>query len=182
MGGSGGGPNGERPKENGFHHTSLNSHHNGIMNPHNGQAGPSTNGLYSSIASGGKNYPPIGSSHNGLHNDRSLMNGAAGGSPLMLNAMMNGGAGLSIAKPEMCYFCFDVLYCHLFHLDPPNPDIISVFNGAGAEPANFFAEPSHAYSQTSYSSQAEVCRTAQEALVARSTNTEPQRLKGCETS
>lgn len=119
MGGSGGGPNGERPKENGFHHTSLNSHHNGIMNPHNGQAGPSTNGLYSSIASGGKNYPPIGSSHNGLHNDRSLMNGAAGGSPLMLNAMMNGGAGLSIAKPEMCYFCFDVLYCHLFHLDPP---------------------------------------------------------------
>jgi uncharacterized protein (TIGR00296 family) len=47
------------------------------------------------------------------------MNGAAGGSPLMLNAMMNGGAGLSIAKPEMCYFCFDVLYCHLFHLDPP---------------------------------------------------------------
>ena len=119
MGGSGGGPNGERPKENGFHHASLNSHHNGIMNPHNGQAGPSTNGLYSSIASGGKNYPPIGSSHNGLHNDRSLMNGAAGGSPLMLNAMMNGGAGLSIAKPEMCYFCFDVLYCHLFHLDPP---------------------------------------------------------------
>jgi hypothetical protein len=59
MGGSGGGPNGERPKENGFHHTSLNSHHNGIMNPHNGQAGPSTNGLYSSIASGGKNYPPL---------------------------------------------------------------------------------------------------------------------------
>ena len=26
---------------------------------------------------------------------------------------------LSIAKPEMCYFCFDVLYCHLYHLDPP---------------------------------------------------------------
>jgi hypothetical protein len=26
---------------------------------------------------------------------------------------------LKIAKPEMCYFCFDVLYCHLYHLDPP---------------------------------------------------------------
>jgi len=25
----------------------------------------------------------------------------------------------SIVKPEMCYFCFDVLYCHLYNLDPP---------------------------------------------------------------
>ena len=25
----------------------------------------------------------------------------------------------SIVKPDMCYFCFDVLYCHLYNLDPP---------------------------------------------------------------
>ena len=27
--------------------------------------------------------------------------------------------GYSIVKPEMCYYCFDVLYCHLYQLDPP---------------------------------------------------------------
>ena len=25
----------------------------------------------------------------------------------------------SICKPEMCYFCFDVLYCQLYSLEPP---------------------------------------------------------------
>jgi len=25
----------------------------------------------------------------------------------------------SIIRPEMCYYCFDVLYCHLYQLDPP---------------------------------------------------------------
>jgi len=117
MGGSGGGGNGERPKENGFHHSPMANHHNGIMNPHVSQAGPSTNSLYSNVASGGKNYPP----HGGMNNDQSLMNGAAGGSSLShgRNGMMNGVTGLSIAKPEMCYFCFDVLYSHLFHLDAP---------------------------------------------------------------
>jgi hypothetical protein len=30
-----------------------------------------------------------------------------------------GGGRNMIAKPEMCYFCFDVLYSHLYHLDPP---------------------------------------------------------------
>ena len=24
-----------------------------------------------------------------------------------------------ICKPEMCYFCFDVLYCQLYNLAPP---------------------------------------------------------------
>jgi len=24
-----------------------------------------------------------------------------------------------ICKPDMCYFCFDVLYCHLYNLQPP---------------------------------------------------------------
>merc|ERR1712025_1475000 len=27
--------------------------------------------------------------------------------------------GHKIIKPEMCYFCFDVLYCHLYNLQPP---------------------------------------------------------------
>jgi uncharacterized protein (TIGR00296 family) len=29
------------------------------------------------------------------------------------------GRGFRIIKPEMCYFCFDVLYCHLYNLQPP---------------------------------------------------------------
>ena len=120
IGGSGGG-NGERPKENGFHHPSLSNHHNGIL--HNGisQPGPSTNGLYNSISSVGKGYPPIAPAHNGIHGGRNLMSDASGVSPIGhgINGMMNGSTGLSIAKAEMCYFCFDVLYCHLFHLDPP---------------------------------------------------------------
>ncbi len=42
----------------------------------------------------------------------------------LVNGLSNGGAvgGLksnSIVKPEMGFFCFDVLYCHLYHLDPP---------------------------------------------------------------
>ena len=29
-----------------------------------------------------------------------------------------------ICKPEMCYFCFDVLYCHLYNLQqPPAPNL-----------------------------------------------------------
>ena len=31
----------------------------------------------------------------------------------------NGYSTDSIIKPEMCYYCFDVLYCHLYQLDPP---------------------------------------------------------------
>ena len=27
--------------------------------------------------------------------------------------------GYSIVKPEMCYYCFDVLYSHLYQLEPP---------------------------------------------------------------
>ena len=117
--GSGGG-NGERPKENGFHHASMNGHHNGIISPQIIAAGPTTNGLYSSIASSGKTFPPLVPAHSGMHNGRSPMNDVNGSSPLGhgLNGLVN-GAGLSIAKPDMCYFCFDVLYCHLFHLDPP---------------------------------------------------------------
>jgi len=31
----------------------------------------------------------------------------------------NGYSQDSIIRPEMCYYCFDVLYCHLYQLDPP---------------------------------------------------------------
>ena len=31
----------------------------------------------------------------------------------------NGMNPNSIIRPEMCYYCFDVLYCHLYQLDPP---------------------------------------------------------------
>jgi len=33
--------------------------------------------------------------------------------------LANQGRGFRIIKPEMCYFCFDVLYCHLYNLQPP---------------------------------------------------------------
>ena len=33
--------------------------------------------------------------------------------------MASQGRGFRIIKPEMCYFCFDVLYCHLYNLQPP---------------------------------------------------------------
>ena len=38
------------------------------------------------------------------------------------NGLTNGhcnGDTSSTVKPEMCYYCFDVLYNHLHHLDPP---------------------------------------------------------------
>ena len=31
----------------------------------------------------------------------------------------------SICKPEMCYFCFDVLYCQLYGLAPPSAPSMS---------------------------------------------------------
>ena len=30
-----------------------------------------------------------------------------------------------ICRPEMCYFCFDVLYCQLYDLAPPPPPSMS---------------------------------------------------------
>lgn len=42
-----------------------------------------------------------------------MRNGHASSS---LSPMAN---GYSIVKPEMCYYCFDVLYCHLSQMDPP---------------------------------------------------------------
>ena len=113
-GSGGGGGNGERPKENGFHHSSMmnHHHHNGVgQSGHSSVAnGPPLTGA-GMYHGGGKNFQPLGGpgTSSGLH----MMNG--------MNGLMNGGAGagLSIAKPEMCYFCFDVLYCHLYHLDPP---------------------------------------------------------------
>lgn len=43
------------------------------------------------------------------------------GSALMTNGHCNGagGSASSTVKPEMCYYCFDVLYNHLHGLDPP---------------------------------------------------------------
>lgn len=37
----------------------------------------------------------------------------------------NGMLQNSIVKPEMCYYCFDVLYCHLYQLDPPRVPIFT---------------------------------------------------------
>ncbi|KAF5305502.1 hypothetical protein FQA39_LY01593 [Lamprigera yunnana] len=37
------------------------------------------------------------------------------GTSITTNGSING----MVALPEMCFFCFDVLYCHLYNLDPP---------------------------------------------------------------
>lgn len=39
------------------------------------------------------------------------------GSSMVPNGISN-GVGM-VALPEMCFFCFDVLYCHLYNLAPP---------------------------------------------------------------
>ena len=38
-----------------------------------------------------------------------------------LQSLNGGGAARAnaIAVPDMCTFCFDVLYTHLYHLEPP---------------------------------------------------------------
>ncbi len=45
-----------------------------------------------------------------------MVNGA---SPSSSSSSSLGHKVNSIVKPEMGYFCFDVLYCHLYHLEPP---------------------------------------------------------------
>ena len=37
------------------------------------------------------------------------------GTSMLTNGVSNG----MVALPEMCFFCFDVLYSHLYNLDPP---------------------------------------------------------------
>lgn len=49
-----------------------------------------------------------------LNNSASL---ACNGSVTTANGLKNG----MIARPEMCFFCFDVLSSHLNHLEPPKP-------------------------------------------------------------
>lgn len=36
-----------------------------------------------------------------------------------VSTMINGHKNGMVALPEMCFFCFDVLYCQLHSLDPP---------------------------------------------------------------
>jgi len=83
---------------------------------------------------GNSNGGYVGSSrhngHNGLdhqhQNDHRHMNGTSG--PVM--AVKNGFSqhsqyGDRIASPEMCFFCFDVLYSQLHNLEPPKSPIFT---------------------------------------------------------
>lgn len=90
-------------KENGFHDDDEGPGYGG-----GGAGGAGGSGLTNGGA-GGAMANGWGSSNHGGYQ------GAAKAS----TSGLAGGAGLSIAKPDMCYFCFDVLYCHLYHLDPP---------------------------------------------------------------
>ncbi|ENN72119.1 AMMECR1-like protein [Dendroctonus ponderosae] len=40
------------------------------------------------------------------------------------NGLISNGMGM-VAMPEMCFFCFDVLYCHLYNLAPPKTPTFS---------------------------------------------------------
>lgn len=91
-------------KENGFHDEDDDA---GGGYGH-GPGGPGTS---NGVANGGAAVMPH---TNGFSFGASCFGGAPKPS-----SSLGAGAGLSIAKPEMCYFCFDVLYCHLYHLDPP---------------------------------------------------------------
>lgn len=50
-----------------------------------------------------------------LNNSTSIPSCNNGLVPVMTNGSTNG----MVALPEMCFFCFDVLYCQLYNLDPP---------------------------------------------------------------
>lgn len=61
-----------------------------------------TNGHSSSLTNGHANHLTNGhaSNHNGV--------------------CVNGCSGVEqVANPEMCFFCFEVLYCELYRLDDP---------------------------------------------------------------
>ncbi|KAK4881697.1 hypothetical protein RN001_005016 [Aquatica leii] len=55
-----------------------------------------------------------GSKKQKLNNSTSSMP-SCNGTSITTNGSLNG----MVALPEMCFFCFDVLYCHLYNLDPP---------------------------------------------------------------
>lgn len=49
----------------------------------------------------------------------SSLAGAVGGSLMGQRKGGLGPNGYSIVRPDMAYYCFDVLYSHLYHMDPP---------------------------------------------------------------
>ena len=50
--------------------------------------------------------------------NNSLPSICCNGSTVHPNGYQNG----LVIRPDMCYFCFDVLYCHLYSCEPPkNP-------------------------------------------------------------
>lgn len=52
-----------------------------------------------------------------LNNSSSIP--ACNGTSVVPNGLSpSNGLGM-VALPEMCFFCFDVLYCHLYNLAPP---------------------------------------------------------------
>lgn len=49
--------------------------------------------------------------------DNSLSVPSLNGGSMVSNGITNGTG--TVALPEMCFFCFDVLYSHLYNLAPP---------------------------------------------------------------
>ncbi|XP_068912684.1 AMMECR1-like protein isoform X1 [Tenebrio molitor] len=56
-----------------------------------------------------------------LNNSSSIP--SCNGTSVVPNGISN-GTGM-VALPEMCFFCFDVLYCHLYNLAPPKTPTFS---------------------------------------------------------
>jgi len=101
-------------KENGFHDDEDDINHR------NGYGGSGTNGVMTNGGGGASATAGPTSTANGWSNGVGAHGGVGHyGALAKPSTSGSGGGGLSIAVPEMCYFCFDVLYCQLYQLEPP---------------------------------------------------------------
>ncbi|TRY67440.1 hypothetical protein TCAL_02740 [Tigriopus californicus] len=75
---------------------------------------------------GGGRFRRFSGRHGG-HEEESEPSSSSSGSSLagatsLMGPRMGGGLGpngYSVVRPDMAYYCFDVLYSHLYHMDPP---------------------------------------------------------------
>lgn len=54
-----------------------------------------------------------------LNNSQSLLSSESSDGHSSTTSMTSNGPNGTVALPEMCFYCFDVLYSQLFNLEPP---------------------------------------------------------------
>lgn len=95
---------------NGYHN------HNGHMS--NGYGGGTSNGYGNHAAAGHSNTNGHSAPAPTMTNGHAHMNGHGAA------ALVPGKNGLTLtryAHPDMCFYCFDVLYSNLNNVEPPKP-------------------------------------------------------------